>query len=135
MNRKLMMFLAVSMFSLGGFLPAQAQSDDEVEVANVPFDFYAGAQKMPAGTYSIGLDRETNVITLSEISGKHGKRLMGAAGSPGGEKPELVFDHSGNTYALREVKDDFVDLTLHTSVPEEEMGSRVLSHVEVALSR
>lgn len=101
MKRKLMMFFAVSIFSLGGFLPAQAQSDGEVEAANVPFDFYAGAQKMPAGTYTIGLDLESHVITIGEISGKHRAILMGMPAGIGGETPELVFDDSGNRYAIR----------------------------------
>jgi len=56
--KKVIMFLAVLVVASAGVVgSAQAQTDG-TEIANVPFDFYAGGQKMPAGTYTIGIDLE-----------------------------------------------------------------------------
>jgi hypothetical protein len=136
MKLKLIMFLAVMVFtSIGGISPAQAQSD-ETEKANVPFDFYAGGQKMPAGNYTISVDLGTHMITLSDDSDERKMFLIGTIAGDGDDNSELVFEHSGNTYALEEVKSDVVDLTFPTTVPERATESRMeLPQVEVALNR
>jgi hypothetical protein len=130
------MFLAVMVFaSIVSISSAQAQSD-EIEKANVPFDFYAGGQKMPAGNYTISVDIETHTIALSDKSGEHKMFVMGTPAGDGDDNSELVFDHSGNTYSLEEVKSDVVDLTFTTKVPGLAMVSRMkLAQVEVAMNR
>lgn len=136
MKLKLIMFLAVLVFALaGGLSSAQAQTD-EIETANIPFDFYAGGQNMPAGHYTIGVDLESQVITLSDDSGEHRMLLMGISAGDGDDKAELLFNHSGNTYALQEVKSDVINLTFNPRVPAQAMESRMaLPEVEVALNR
>ena len=137
MKLKVIMFLAVLVFgAVGSISSAQAQSD-EIEKANVPFDFYAGAQKLPAGSYTLGVNLEHQMITLSDDSGERKMFLMGTlAGDGYDNKSELVFEHSGDTYALKEVKSDVTDLTFHTTVPNAAVESRMASPaVEVALNR
>src|SRR5262249_51178935 len=88
---------------------------DQVETANIPFDFYAGNQQMPAGTYTIGLDLQGDIITLND-GGGHAAILMGVpAGDDGKYESQLVFDHSGDSYFLREVKSDLLDVDLPTT--------------------
>jgi hypothetical protein len=132
------MFLAVLVAVSGGIISsAQAQADG-TEIANVPFDFYAGGQKMPAGEYTIGIDVQGDRITLRDASGKHGMFLMGTPAGDAANKSELVFDHLGDVYALKEVKSDVIDfdLTFRTKTPQQAMASSVSpSQVEVALNR
>jgi hypothetical protein len=138
MKLKPIMFLAVMVFaSIGSISSAYAQSDiDEIEKANIPFDFYAGGHKMPAGKYTLGIDVESQMITLRDESGKHQMFLNGIADEGAYDKPELLFEHSGETYALKEVKSDVLDLTFRTKVPAPAMESRTaLPPVEVALNR
>jgi len=99
--------IALSLVSLSS---AHAQAD-QVETANIPFDFYAGNQNIPAGVYSIELDLQGNIITLRDNSG-HAAFLMGVpAGDDGDYQSELVFDHAGDSYFLREVKSDVLDVS------------------------
>lgn len=116
---------------------SSAQADaDQIVKANVPFDFYAGGQKMPAGTYMIWADVEAQRIRISNASGDKSIFLMGIPTGDGYDNPEMVFEHSGNTYSLEEVKSDLVDLTFRTKLPERAMESSLApTTVEVALDR
>ena len=136
MKLKLMMsYAVVALALLTGISSAQAQAD-EIEKANVPFDFYAGGQKMPAGTYMIWADLESNTIRISNAAGDKSIFVMGIPAGDGYDKSDLVFDHSGNTYTLEEVRSDLIDLTFATSMPKEVTESRLASPtVEIALNR
>jgi hypothetical protein len=134
--KKVIMFLAVlAVASVGVVGSAQAQAD-ATEIANVPFDFYAGGQKMPAGKYTVGIDLEGERITLRDATGRHQMFLMGIPEDDANDNPELLFEHSGDVYALSGVNSDLIDLGFRTKVPKEAMASRTSSQVvEVALNR
>jgi hypothetical protein len=136
MKFKCITFLAILVFASAGAISiAQAQSD-ELEKANVPFDFYAGGQKMPAGNYTIAVDLETKMITLSNDSGEHKIFLIGIPTGDGGAHTELIFEHSGNTYALNEVESEDIDLMFQTKVPALALESRMdMPEVKVAMNR
>jgi hypothetical protein len=136
MKLKLIMFAAVLAFASAGAVgSAQAQTYDEIETATVPFAFYAGTQEMPAGNYRIGIVFETRLITLSNDSGQ-AIFLTGIPAGEGADLSELLFLHSGDTYALKEVKSEEIDLTFQTKVPALVNESRlVLPEVVVALNR
>jgi hypothetical protein len=136
MKLNLIMFAAVLAFASAGAVgSAQAQAYDEVETATVPFAFYAGKQEMPAGNYRIGVDLETRLIRLSNDSGQ-AMFLTGIPAGEGEDLSELVFTHSGDTYALKEVKSEEIDLTFNTRVPAFANESRVeFPEVVVALNR
>ena len=100
--------LAIGLAFLG--VSAAHAEADLVETANIPFDFYAGNQQMPAGTYTIKLDIQNDIITLNDNSG-HTAFVMGVpAGDDGDYQSELLFNHSGDSYFLREVKNDVLDM-------------------------
>jgi hypothetical protein len=136
MNLKFIALFSVLVFASAGILGAAHAQDDETVKANIPFDFYAGKQKMPAGSYRIGIDLETEMISVSDESGKHKTFLIGTSGDEGNGNSELVFMHSGDVYALEELKSDAYNWVFQTWVPVPPIESRnALSHVEVALNR
>jgi hypothetical protein len=133
---KFITLLAVLIFASVGILSLAHAQDDETVKANIPFDFYAGEQKMPAGSYRIGIDLETAMISFTDESGKHKIFLIGASGDEGNGKSLLVFKHSGDVYALEELKSDAYNWVFQTWMPVPPIESRnALSHVEVALNR
>jgi hypothetical protein len=136
MKLKLITFFAVLVFALAG-IPSLAHAHDyKTEKTKIPFDFYAGAQKMSAGSYSIGIDLETDIITFTDESGKQRIFLMGTPDGEGEETAQLVFEHLGDVYALQELKSDVIDLAFQTRMPVPVMKSgNASSQVEVALTR
>ena len=136
MKVKVVVFLTLAIFAaIGGVGLAQAQKRN-IARARVPFDFYAGGQKMPAGDYIVGVNVLTKMITLGDASGQHRMFLMGIPAEDGYDKSELVFEHRGDAYALQEVKSDLIDLTLQPRMPEQAVESRLEStRVEIALNR
>jgi hypothetical protein len=136
MNFKLITSVAFLVFASVGIVGLAHAQDDETEKATIPFDFYAGAQKMPAGSYSIGINLDTKVISFTNKSGEHRVFLPGIPADEGDETSMLVFKHSGNVYALQELKSDAYDWVFQTRVPEPAMERRsTSSQVEVALNR
>jgi hypothetical protein len=102
------MFIAVTA------IPAAFAQSQQVARAEIPFDFYASGQKLPAGTYEVGLDVETKMITLMDRSNDHMKFLSGYQNDDGSIKPELVFNRIGASYVLKEIETD----DLGVAVPE-----------------
>jgi hypothetical protein len=90
---------------------------------------------MVAGSYRIGINLETDVISFTDESG-HWMFLMGTVAEEADGKSLLVFTHSENAYALEELKSDAYDWVFQTRVPEPAKESRsTSSQVEVALDR
>jgi hypothetical protein len=136
MNLKFIALFSVLVFASAGILAVAHAQDDETVKANIPFDFYAGKQKMPAGSYRIGIDLETEMISVTDESGKHKIFLIGTSGDEGNGNSLLVFKHSGDVYALEELKSDAYNWVFQTWVPVPPIESRnASSHVEVALNR
>jgi len=136
MNFKFIVLLSVLVFAFVGIVGFAHAEDDETVKANIPFDFYAGKQKMPAGSYRIGIDLETEMISVSDESGKHKIFLIGTSGDEGNGQSLLVFKHSGDVYALEELKSDAYNWVFQTWIPVPPIESgNSSSHVEVALNR
>src|ERR1700747_1418103 len=118
MKLKLITFFAVLVFAVsGGIVGVAHAQDDETVKANIPFDFYAGKQKMPAGSYRIGINLGTELISFTDESGKHKIFLIGTSGDIGNGKSLLVFKHSGDVYALEELKSDAFSWVFQTWLP------------------
>lgn len=112
MRHKFILFSVFALVLSLSSLPSAYAQIDEVEQANVPFDFYAGSTKMPAGTYKIGLDEQSNIIEISNASGKNGVLLLGSPAAGTASKTQLVFDHSGDNYLLREIDNSLLNLSV-----------------------
>lgn len=134
MKLKFMMFIFLSVLSTFS-INASAQEFDPVAKATIPFAFYAGGQKMPAGTYTVGLDLVNGMTSLRDATGQKQIFLLGNPADGGEDKNELVFEHTGNVYVLKEVRDELLDVSFQTKIPAEAMATRSASSpVEVALN-
>jgi len=135
MKLKLITLFAVLVFASVGIVGLAHAQDDETVKANIPFDFYAGKQRMLAGSYRIGINLETDVISFTDESG-HRMFLMGTVAEEADGRSLLVFTHSENAYALEEPKSDAYDWVFQTRVPEPAMERHsTSSQVEVAVNR
>lgn len=88
---------------------AHAQVIGDLEVT-VPFPFYAGSAKLPAGKYIIHTVDNTD-LTLMEISSADGSvsalfDIRDAEANPAPRKTELVFNKYGNRYFLAKLFDE-----------------------------
>jgi hypothetical protein len=101
---------AVIFLPMVGVRSAHAQTD-EVEKANIPFDFYAGSQKLPAGTYYFALDLPNHLIMISNSAGQQLRFLMGVEAEDGGDVSALIFDHVSDSYFLKDFKSDLLDMS------------------------
>jgi len=103
--------LSVTVIGLSHGL-AYAQTDELLK-ANIPFSFSAGKQVMPAGTYTIGIDVQNNMIRITDADGRNLGLMVGTVSGYGSEKDALIFDHtSDDQYFLKGLKSDLVDLNL-----------------------
>ena len=101
--------LALVLVTFGASTAAHAWTD-QVERATIPFDFQAGKQTMPAGTYNIRLNAEDNMVTLVNLSDESAVSLLGVAPSEnGGDGSVLIFVQAGGNYFLRELKSNLLD--------------------------
>jgi hypothetical protein len=85
---------------------AFAQSGSPVSVS-VPFDFYVGNKRMPAGNYQISSVNRASFL-IRDTTGENIKMLVHAplvveAGAGKVTRESLVFNRYGNQYFLREV--------------------------------
>jgi hypothetical protein len=80
-----------------------------METANIPFAFYAGGEKLPAGTY-FALDVEHDMVRVSDSAGGHQLFIMGIANNDQSDTGALVFDHSGDSYVLTDLRSDVMDI-------------------------
>jgi hypothetical protein len=111
-----------------------AQPDESITV-KIPFDFYAAGQKMPSGTYAVGLNFTANVADLRANDAGSEILLMGTlSDTEDGAQPELVFDHIGNNYFLKDVRSNDVNLRFSVKQFERKMaGSTSPEQVTVAV--
>jgi hypothetical protein len=99
MKSKFAIFAMLFFLPILGTLSAQARMDEAVK-ADMPFDFYAGTQKMPAGLYYLRFDYGSDVVELTNNSG-NSVLLMGVEANDVTFQPtQLVFDRLGENYFL-----------------------------------
>jgi hypothetical protein len=91
---------------------------------------------MPAGSYRIGTDLGTGLISFTGEPGEDKTFLMGTPDDDGDGKSQLVYTHSGDVYAPEEPRSDAFNWVFQTRMPVPPMESHnALPQVEVALSR
>ena len=108
--------LAVFAMVLTGLSPAQ---DDTYRVAaSIPFDFYAGDIKVPAGNYLFNVSYSNHCVTLRNHD--TGKAYIFLAEPADGDKfvaAVLDFDVVAGTYVLADVKTESTGVAFHESKP------------------
>jgi hypothetical protein len=99
----------------GAGLSAHAQDPDAV-VVKVPFEFFAGASTLPAGTYTIGRTSPGASSGLNIRGDEHSAFVLPSdADSVPGGPPKLSFEHVGGKYCLSTVETPERIYKLHTS--------------------
>jgi hypothetical protein len=100
---KAAILMTAAVFALVAMSPASAQTS--AVRANVPFEFHAGNQLMPAGEYQIALDPVSRRVEVRGVEGGAGAYLAASQSTDAGEVgASLAFHRYGNTYFLREVR-------------------------------
>jgi hypothetical protein len=114
---------------------AYAETDETLK-ANVPFAFYAGNQVMPAGNYSIGIDVENSLVTITDHDGRNRGILLATTTGDGSDGYALVFDHNGGQYFLRGLKSDMIDLSVPVTREQTSVASATgPEQVQVAMAQ
>ncbi|PYY13486.1 MAG: hypothetical protein DMG61_13195 [Acidobacteria bacterium] len=109
MKFKLALFFAVVLFVpiLGEM--AHAQLDQTVK-ADVPFDFYAGKQKMPAGSYTLKFDVGSSNVEIFDAD-NHGMFLLrNEIQNVNASGASLLFDRLGDRYFLKTIETSDLDI-------------------------
>ena len=101
---KTAILMTATLIALMTVAPATAQPN--AVRANVPFEFHAGNQMLPAGQYQITLDPVSKQVTVRAIEGGAGAFLAACQSSArdGATETSLAFNKYGDTYFLREVR-------------------------------
>ena len=112
---------------------AHAQIIGELEV-NVPFQFYAGNAKLPAGKYVLHM-MDNSDLKIMEISSADGStsalfEVEDAESNSEPRKSELIFNKYGNRYFLARIFDE--GNPDGSKVPESEYEKRVGQATEEA---
>src|SRR5271157_4218892 len=98
--------VALAFFAMALTGVALAQDNAHMVRANIPFSFYAGGQLMPAGEYTISVNREDHSVIIGQEA--TGTRFV-LPGSPedGSRDYRTVLTFklvAGEVYALRELQ-------------------------------
>jgi len=75
-------------------------------VVNVPFNFETHGQALPAGQYSVSLDRNANVLTLSNMTNTSQSLTWVVSPADNTNTPtlQMKFDDAGYTHELRSIQ-------------------------------
>jgi hypothetical protein len=72
--------------------------------ADIPFEFRAGDQLLPAGEYRLNIDTLNHRVELRKIGGSGGAFLLTHQGGDVGDANVIVFYAYGKTHFLRSVR-------------------------------
>jgi hypothetical protein len=84
------------------FAAAGAHAQSAVQ-AHVPFAFKVGTAQMPAGTYSMKKESDTNIVSILNVKTNAIVLAMGTGQSSSKKSDKLVFRHLGSQYFLTEL--------------------------------
>ncbi len=112
-------FLALTLFAVALSGAAVAQGITRTVRADIPFDFYAGGKLMPAGEYTLSINKEQQVATLGQKTTGSGAFLSGFVDDYSrNSRSVLVFQLAGDTYALREFKGPEGSMSFKEKAPQ-----------------
>jgi hypothetical protein len=95
-----------TLFGLGLLLAVSAAHAQEAVKANIPFDFVAGNEVLPAGEYVVtpeGSSRQVILIRSSDSKAAKFATAFGCSSSRPSDKTKLVFHTMGGRYYLYQV--------------------------------
>jgi hypothetical protein len=105
MQKTVRNFVALEVFVMAITGLSVAQDSTYRVIANVPFDFYAGDQQLPAGMYQFEVNYETHGVMLRDKATGRSYALL-ARPADGERDGEAVvdFDVIGGTHMLADLK-------------------------------
>ena len=71
--------------------------------AHVPFAFKVGTAQVPAGTYSMKTDNDTNIVSIRNVKTNAMVLAIGTGQSPSMTTGKLIFRRVGSQYILTEI--------------------------------
>lgn len=97
---------ALAFFAVALTGVALAQDEAHMVRANIPFSFYAGGQLLPAGEYTISVNREDHSVVIGRLATGSSSTLLGSPDDGSRDyRTVLTFRLvSGGVYALRELQ-------------------------------
>jgi hypothetical protein len=105
MQKTVRNFVALVVFVMAITGLSVAQDSTYRVIANVPFDFYAGDQQLPAGTYQFEVNYETHGVMLrNKDTGRSYVLLARPYDGEGVGEAVVEFDVIGGTHMLADVK-------------------------------
>ncbi|MEO8660367.1 MAG: hypothetical protein ABI693_17995 [Bryobacteraceae bacterium] len=100
-HRMIQMALLVATAAAGSLASAQSVPDLRV---NIPFEFHAAGQSLPAGVYFVTIDGNYRQVDMHSING-HKIFLTAKPGDDAvRDRSSLVFHRYGDTYFLHEIR-------------------------------
>lgn len=116
MRKNIRRFVALSCFAIALSGAALAQDLPKAVVrANIPFDFYAGNQKLPAGEYTLKVGVDRRITLRNQESGMTCFLLSMPADEAAGSKASLIFDEVAGAYLLYSLEDSNVSVNFYES--------------------
>jgi len=112
-------FVVLAVFAMALTGLSLAQDDDYRVNANVPFDFYAGGQQLPAGAYQFAVNYEDHSVLLRNKTTGRSYELLARPGDGASDGEAVVeFDLVGDTHILADLK----TASTGVSFPEEKVA-------------
>jgi hypothetical protein len=102
-KRAYMLIGALVLTTMVAFSTAQAQSANQKLIANIPFEFSAGNQTLPAGHYQVTVVNPASDQKVLRLRGSNGRTVMIQMHSVDGKarnSGRLVFHRYGDTFFL-----------------------------------
>ncbi len=124
--KKHLKLVALVLFAVALTGAAMAQDDAYIFLANIPFNFYAGGQQLPAGEYKIWVNLEDRVVTIGEkATGSRHMLLALPDDSSRDGRTVLTFRLAGgDVYALREVQGPDLGVSFKASGSKHAMSAQ-----------
>lgn len=96
---------ALALFVLALQAVTLAQDFSTKVRAKIPFSFYAGGKMLPAGTYTLAVNRENSNVAVFQRDTGAGTFLLGSHndGSKNGRSVLIFRDNGEGTYVLQKV--------------------------------
>jgi hypothetical protein len=111
MRKNIRKFVPLACFAVALSGAALAQDLAKAVVrANIPFDFYAGDQKLPAGVYTLKVSVDRRITLRNQATGLTCFLLSMPADAMADSKALLIFDEIAGAYLLHSLEDNSVNV-------------------------
>ena len=135
MKKYISKFVALALFAVALTGAALAQNSAHELRANIPFNFYAGSQLLPAGEYTISVNIENHVAVIGQNATGSSSFLLGSSDDTSRDHRTVLIFKLGaeDVYALREVQGPDVGVSFNAKAPSSTTRVQNLSNESVTV--